>query len=267
MNLTVESLWRYPITGGPGIAVQHIEVTASGFEGDRTFLLAEKTEGGFRRLGSKQAPKLFGLQYKNEGRTVLLDGEEVELPYPNVDVAETSELKCDEFGDSTPVVRVGDHYDRLFCDYLDREVTLFRKAASWLLGQGIAPENRANAPLHILSNASVVDIANKSNTSPDARRYRPNIVMDGLNPHEELNLIGRTLRFVIGVIQVDRGTPRCPVPSYDPSTGENLKDISLKDMPKSANRAGKDVASAGVYAHPLNPPFHIGLGDVITIDS
>ncbi len=124
------------------------------------------------------------------------------------------------------------------------------------------PRQRANAAIHFISNESVRDIADASGSHPDARRYKPNIVLRGVEVHQELELIGRydTVHDKDSdpspesnpMFRIDRGTPRCPVPSLDPETGETLGDVKLSKMPKAENSDGKQVRSAGVYGHLAN---------------
>lgn len=270
---TVESLWRYPITGGPGISVEDIEVIAGGFVDDRTLILAEQSDVGLKRVGTKQAPQLLQMRYVEGGSAVQLGTKEIELPPWQLDTGETPEATCYEFGDDTPVLFVGREYDDAFSAYLDREVQLVRKSSRWQLGNHIAPRDRANASLHMIGVESVEAIATASGSAlpPDPRRAKANIVTSGMKPHAELELIGQGVRIgsiaASAWIQIDRGTARCPVPSLDPDTGENLGDMSLRAMPKSPNREGRSVASAGVYAHLINAHGYIAVGDEITLQS
>ncbi len=267
----VESLWRYPITGGPGISVEEIDVIAGGFVDDRTLILAEETDEGLRRIGTKQAPQLLQMRYNNYGSAVQLGAHEIELPAWQLDAEETPDTTCYEFGDYTPVLFVVQEYDDAFSTFLDREVRLVRKSSRWQLGDHIAPRDRANASLHVIGAESVEAIAEASGSTlgPDPRRAKANIVTRGLEAHAELGMIGESLWIGSVVtscwIQIVRGTARCPVPSLDPETGENLGDMSLRVMPKSPNREGKEAPSAGVYAHMINAHGHITVGDSISI--
>jgi uncharacterized protein YcbX len=146
---------------------------------------------------------------------------------------------------------------------------LLQKTADWQHGYGVNPANRAQATLHIIGAESVEQLAAQAEIEADVRRFRAGIVLRGLGAHAELGLIGKSIRIGDGenpsTIDVDRGTPRCPVPSFDPETGKDLKDLSLRSMPKALNRKGKEVASAGVYAHQVNKYAKINAGDIVSV--
>ena len=266
MSIEVESLWKYPITGGPGIFMESADLLAGGIRGDRSFIVAVQDGSELHRLGSKQAPELLGIEYDSSGDIVYLNGHPLPLPYDDKDISHEAADYCDEFGDATPVHFCGPDYDGAFSDYLDRPVFFLQKTPGWMRGLGIAPRLRANAPLHIIGRESVEVIAeNVGLETADVRRYKPNIVLKELYAHEELDMIGKIMKLGrVGssvVIQIDRGTPRCVVTSFDPETGENLHDISLRSMPKAENRDGKPVYSAGVYGHPVNVGEQLAVGD------
>lgn len=270
MSVEVESLWKYPVTGGPGIAIASAEVYAGGFLGDRTFIVAEQSaDDSLQRLGSKQAPELLGITYDADGQIAYLDGNPLHLPSIAFDLGRQTETHCNEFGDATPVWFTSPDHDAAFSDYLGKPVRLLQKTTAWLLGEGIPPYQRANAALHIISAESVAQIAEASGAEADVRRFKPDIVLSGLKAHEELDMIGKMIR-IGGIasgatLQIDRGTQRCTVPSLDPTTGENKRDISLRVMPKIDYPDGKPARSAGVYAHAVDAHDRISVGDTFRL--
>lgn len=266
MSVEVVGLWKYPVTGAPGVPMESAEFRGSGFKDDRTFIVAEDTPDGPIRLGSKEVPALMTARFDEAGQTIHLDNEAIDLPFNN-DPNAMPDTHCNEFGDHTPVWNTSPRLNRLFSDFLDRPVRLLQKTRGWQVGDYIPVEQRANAPLHLIAMESVSAIAGASGAwKADVRRFRPNIALAGFEgPHDELELIGKTI--VLGsiatqaAIRINRGTPRCKVISLDPETGENQSDITLRVMPKEENRTGKRVASAGVYGHlvgGLNARLFIG---------
>ncbi|HTE58140.1 MAG TPA: hypothetical protein VK694_05335 [Verrucomicrobiae bacterium] len=271
MSVEVESLWKYPVTGGPGIAIASTEVYPGGFLGDRAFIVAEQlADDSLQRLGSKQAPDLLGITYDTDGQTAYLDGNPLRLPSLDFDLGRPAQAHCNEFGDDTPVWFTSPDHDAAFSDYLGRPVHLLQKTTAWLLGEGIPPYQRANAALHIISAESVAQIAEDSGAeAADVRKFKPDIVLSGMRAHEELDMIGKMAR--IGSIasgatlQIDRGTRRCLVTALDPTSGENKGDISLRAMPKVDYPDGKPGRSAGVYAHTVDAHDRISVKDIFRL--
>ena len=272
MSIEVAGMWKYPVTGAPGVPIEAAEFRGGGFREDRVFLVAEETPDGLVRLGSKEAPDLMKTSFDETGNVMYLDSEEIVLPYNNYRTNADPDTYCDEFGDPTPVWQSGAYLDRVFSEFLDRPVRFLQKTRNWQIGDKIPNEQRAVAPLHIIAMESVAAIAGASGAwKADVRRFRPNIALEGFDgPHDELELIGKTI--VLGntatraLIHIERGTPRCKVTSFDPETGENQSDISLRVMPKEKNRTGKQVASAGVYGYEIgNMGARLSIGDRFTI--
>lgn len=253
----VEELWTYPITGGPGVQVEHAKILPSGIVGDRAFIVAEAVEGKaedrLRRVGSLQAPELSQLRYASNSLAEVAVGSTT-ITLPELDRFDESppDAICDEFGDHTPVRFAGSDYDEVFSGFLGRDVRLVYKTAAWVAGKVIPPEYRANAPLHIVSTATIAWLrAQNGSNAIDSRRLRPEIVLSGLEANEELRMLGQWISCVPFNVPIllNRATPRCRVPGRDPETGEDLGDVSLRNMEKGTNRKGQHVASAGVYGY------------------
>lgn len=266
-DVVIKELWKYPISGGPGIALQEAHVLPGGIENDRIFIVATDENGTFKRVGTKQAPELLTIQYDEQGCHVSLDGETLKLPYRQLHEIDSAEADCLEFGQLTPVAYTSPEHDEAFSEFLKRDVRLLRKTSSWLIGapHHPAPRLRSVAPLHLLSEASVEDVAQKAGVKSDARRYKAGILLTGLEAHQELQLLGKIFRFgdfaTRATVQIDRITQRCPVPGKDPDTGEHLGDITTAHMPQVTNEKGKEVGAVGVYGHLVDTYGVLRVGD------
>jgi uncharacterized protein YcbX len=105
-------------------------------------------------------------------------------------------------------------------------------------------------PLTIVSSASVRDLGSRGDRSDlDARRFRINLEIDGLEPYEEDTWDGRDVRIGEVTIRVGGQIPRCVITTLAPDTGE--KDFkTLNQIARYRLRIGpKGGLPFGMYAH------------------
>ena len=121
-------------------------------------------------------------------------------------------------------------------------------------------------PLSVLSQASVgvlVQLAGPG-AVPEGRRFRPNFLLSGCEPHDEDSWIGD----VIGIgeelqVRIVARDPRCAVTTLDPDTGE--RDVDTLRMILSY-RPSRVAAYFGVFGVVENPGT-VSLGDVASAPS
>lgn len=100
--------------------------------------------------------------------------------------------------------------------------------------------------ISLLNLASVRDLAERTGTTLDPRRFRANVLLDGLPPWAELDLLDR--EFTLGGVRL-RGryrTQRCAATEVDPDTGR--RDVPVLRMLKQTY--GHEVM--GCYAEVLS---------------
>ncbi len=116
------------------------------------------------------------------------------------------------------------------------------------------------AHLSIINLASVRALGAAAGNDVDWRRFRGNLYVDGLDPWEELALLGRRIRLGSALLEVFQPTDRCRATTIDPETAEsNLNVPALL-----ASRFGHMFC--GVYARVIEPG-RIVAGDRIELDS
>lgn len=116
------------------------------------------------------------------------------------------------------------------------------------------------AHLSIINLATVRALGDAAGRAVDSRRFRGNLYLDGLEPWEELSLLGRRIRLGSAVLEVFQPTDRCRATTIDPETAEsNLNVPALL-----ASRFGHMFC--GVYARVIEPG-RIAAGDRVELDS
>ena len=119
-------------------------------------------------------------------------------------------------------------------------------------------------PVSVLSQGSLLQLGNVSGgTEPfDGRRFRPNFLLEGCQPHEEDGWLGRAIqigdRLRLRLISPD---PRCAITTHDPDTGERDVDTLRLIM---SYRPNPIAAYFGVYAI-VERPGEAAVGDKVEV--
>lgn len=207
----VSALWRYPVKSMAGESVEALDIDARGVVGDRE--LAVITEAGAIASGksTRRFERVDGLIACAAARQ---SGGEVIVTLPDGSrhgAADAAALSA----------------------WLGRPL---RYAAEAEVSHFDA------AGLHIVSTATVAWLEQASGVACDARRLRPNLVVDaGPDPHVEERWIGGELSIGAARLRVIRGAERCVMTTFAqgtlPASPAVLRAI-----------AGREGTLLGVYA-------------------
>jgi uncharacterized protein len=226
----IRQLWRYPVKSFLGEELASVRLDARGVEGDRLFAARDangkfgsgKTTRRFQRIDG-----LFRFQALSGGggpEIVFPDGRRISAADPGVHAA--------------------------LSDELGQPVTLAREAAVSHFDEGA---------VHLVTTASLRWLGTLLGGTPDARRFRPNLVIDvpgegaveeawrgarvRIGPNVELRVCGTTERCVmVGFAQ----------PGVEPDARV------LRELAAHAD------ACFGVYADVVTPGT-ISVGDAVTL--
>jgi MOSC domain-containing protein len=219
--MRVDALWRYPVKSMLGERLHSARLEHRGVRGDRLFAIRD----GDGKLGSGKNSRRFrridGLRYV---RATLDERGEPRLTLPDGRIADLAALR--EFlGEPTITVQP------------EREIPHFD-----------------DQPLHVVSRQAIDELAAELNEiTVDERRFRPNIVIDGV----EDGWPGRRARIGPAVIEFVQPTERCVmVNAAEPGierSGAVLKTLTRKqDM------------QFGMYARVVEPG-DIAIEDTVTL--
>ena len=230
-----------------------IELTKSGVEGDHRFMLLEAD--GRRLSGAAKAPLL--------GIVADLDdhGTALGLRFPGghtIEAAATpagDPFEVELYGRRVHVREIPGPLARAFSDLVGRPMRLVRVQEPEHAG-GV---HRAS----VISLASVADLGRRAGTaeSPDSRRFRMLIELDGCEPYEEDSWSTRRVRAGAAVLKMAGSVPRCVLTNLDPDSGEC--DFPTLDVLAQYRRRGTELL-LGVYAD-VECPGTIRVGDVVEI--
>jgi ferredoxin-NADP reductase/uncharacterized protein YcbX len=103
------------------------------------------------------------------------------------------------------------------------------------------------AHLSVINLATVRAVAEAAGAPVDPRRFRGNIMLEGLDAWEELSLVGHRVRMGTAVVEFFQPTDRCRATTIDPTTG--VSDLNVPGMLAS----GFGHMFCGVYARVVSP--------------
>jgi hypothetical protein len=220
--IRVEKLFVYPVKSCGQVEVEVAEVSATGFELDRRWMVVG--EGG-RFLSQRHHPKLALVRVR-----ILDSGLSLEAPGMSVlDVALESRSQPTSrvvvWDDDCRAVDEGGDAARWFSEHLDHPARLVRLAGDDsrpLSASSAQPGDRVSFadgyPFLLVSKASLDELNRRLSLPVTMGRFRPNIVVAGCEPHAEDDW-GRVR---IGEVdfRVAKPCARCVVVTVDQSTGE-----------------------------------------------
>jgi hypothetical protein len=230
--ISVASLHVYPVKSCRGIERARIRVTAAGFEHDREWMVV--TPDG-RFLTQREEPRLALIE-------TAVDDARLRLAAPGGGVID---VPLDQGGAATEVVvwrdrcaafDQGDASARWLAELLGRSVRLVRfnphhqrRSDKAFTGETPAYSRFADAyALLTLSLASLADLNKRLPAPLPMNRFRPNLVLDGLEPYgedaiHELHAGRLALRIV-------KPCTRCTITTTDQRTGARDGEEPLRTL-------------------------------------
>ena len=250
MNAKVVELWRYPVKGLGGESMTQLEaIKGKGVRGDRRFALVHEDSA------YAEAP---GWQPKAEFLQLARDPGMAPLSAAWLEHADTLTL-TDGFGRGASVsgcTSEAGERERLeqFADRADGK----RRSGCRLVDEtGTAFSDTGMPYVSIISLATLRTLSATAGTALDARRFRGNLVVDGVEPWAEFDWIDRSLWVGSVLLRPVERIGRCSATSIDPDDGSFGPDVPrlLRD------RFGH--SDCGVYAE-IALSGRISIGNALT---
>jgi uncharacterized protein len=256
MPATVTSLARYPVKGLSPERVDFLHLEPGhGVEGDRAFALA-LPDTDFDEKSPRALPKT---------KFLMLARQEALARLSTRYDPKTRELSIVD-GTHTLIANTRtpdgvEKINRFFAQFLPesddaRTPRFVRGVEHRFTDVGVHSPSLMNS-ISILNLASLRDVEQKLGRSLDPRRFRMNILIDGLRPWEEMDWIDRDLTIGNLSFRGVRLTRRCPATEVNPDTA--IRDVEL---PKELLRTYGHVY-LGLYVTVQTGGF-LTIGDTLT---
>jgi len=250
----IVALYRYPVKGlTPERLESGVELTSGQpLPLDRVYAI-ENGPGGFDENAPRHLPKVAFLCLMRNERLAGLRTHFDEAGGRHVFTLTRNEKLLAEGALAEPQGRaaIESYFAREFASEL-------RGRPRLVTAPGHSFSDVREKCLHIVNLASVRALEITLGEKVNPLRFRPNVVIDGLDAHAELDLIGRTLAIGGARLNVFKRTERCAATNVDPTSARRRGDLPGH---LHATRGHRDF---GVYAT-VTRPGRIAPGDEITI--
>lgn len=278
---TLTQIWTYPIKSCAGVSQDSARMILTGLQFDRQWLIVD-TDGHFQT--QRQIPHLVWIEPQVRQETLVITAPAmptIELPFA------TSSCPAREvsiWGDRIDARDMGDVAAQWLNDYLDVPHRAFRLVQFdpniarlsdrfWCGEQPAAVQFADGFAVNILSEASLRDFNDRliegGGEPVDARRFRPNLVISGLETHEEDVL--HTIEFCADgqslLLELVKPCPRCQIPNINPITASVEPEISSVLTSYRQNPAMDQAVCFAMNAVVRSKePFTLHTGDTFVAD-
>ncbi|HEY1734470.1 MAG TPA: MOSC N-terminal beta barrel domain-containing protein [Acidimicrobiales bacterium] len=227
----VAVVWRYPVKSMAAEALEAVDVSWNGLQGDRrwAFIRDGSVRNGFpwHTIRQNAAMALYRPSFTEPARP---DASPVVVRTPSgadLDIADPA--LAAELGTGVRLIK----QDRGIFDSL---------------------------PLSLITVQTVAELSARVDAELEALRFRPNLVIDMAagSPFAEDGWVGCGLRIGAMRMRVDRRDQRCKIVNLDPHTLDANPDV-LRII------TGERDACAGVYRSTVQPG-RVAVGDAVVID-
>lgn len=238
----LSEIWIYPIKSLPGIRLKQAQVLPKGLEYDRRWMLVDE-QGRFLTQREHPEMALFKLLLEKNWLTInhFSSATTIKLDLAGAEQGVTTKVKI--WNDEVETVEPHQEFSRWFSDCMkmncrlvffpeknrrDVDPTYAKQKEQVGLADGF--------PFLIIGQASLDLLNSKLREKLPMRRFRPNFVFTGQQPHEE----DTWQNFTIGSLPFERKKPcgRCVLTTVDPDTAKKGKE-PLRTLATYRNQNGK----------------------------
>ena len=229
LPVTLRAMHLYPVKSCGGIAVDEALVIETGLEFDRAWMVVDEY-GEF--LSQRELPRLALVAPTLRTNDLVLRAPGMLALHLALDAVEAP-CRVRVWDDEVKAYDMGDVAAQWFGDFLGRKARLVRfdpeqkrlSEPRWSGGVEAQAAFADGFALLVVSTASLAELnrrlAERGQPPVGIERFRPNLVLDGLDAHGEDWIDTLTLDTDDGavVLKLTKPCARCPIPNVDPATG------------------------------------------------
>ncbi len=288
----LSEIWVYPVKSCAGISVRLSALTETGLEWDRSWMVVDAAG---HMVSQRDLPAMALIAPRLRAGDVVLRAPGMLALHLALDQAEAA-TRVEVWGHTMPAYDMGDLAAQWVTDFLGqtpagRALGPLRLARfdpehqrpsdpAWSQGHAGLNTFGDGYPLLIVGAASLQEFNRRAQAmgraAVEMQRFRPNLVIAGLEPHQEDRLKRLVLQTPQGRVEITPVKPcvRCTIPDIDPADGEVdsavnpvLQSYRADERMKGALTFGMNaVVSAGlVPAASDDPEPQLSVGMEITV--
>jgi hypothetical protein len=225
----IAALYVHPIKSCAGVPLHEALVVETGLDLDRAWMVVD---GHGEMLTQRELPRLALVQPQFRRGDVVLRAPGMLALHLAVDTVEQA-TRVRVWDDEVKAYDMGALAAQWFGDFLGRPARLVRfdpdqrrlADRTWTGGVEAETAFADGYPLLVASLASLADLnqrlARAGHAPVGSERFRPNLVLDGLEAYDEDHVDELAIRTDAGPVRLKLVKPcvRCTVPNVDPATG------------------------------------------------
>ena len=230
VTATISRLFVYPVKSCAGVEVREAVLTETGLDLDRAWMVVDEA-GEF--VTQRELPRMALVKPQLKHLDVVLRAPGMLALHLSIDTVEEP-VRVRVWNDEVAAYDMGDVAAQWFTDFLGRKLRLVRfdpehKRASsrkWTGGAEALNQFSDGYPLLVVGDGSLAQLNEKLGAAGHApvgiERFRPNIVLAGLQPHDEdrVDLLRIAADEEVQLRPV-KPCARCPIPNIDPATAQS----------------------------------------------
>ncbi|WP_028605951.1 MOSC domain-containing protein [Ottowia thiooxydans] len=226
----IARLFVHPVKSCAGVEVREAVLTETGLDLDRAWMVVDSS-GTF--ITQRDLPRMVLIRPQIKTFEVILRAPGMLALHVGIDQVDSPAV-VRVWKDEVPAWDMGDVAAQWFSDFLGQPGLRFvrfdpevQRLASkqWTGEVDAAIEFADGFPLLVASEASLEGLNTRlhaaGHEAVGMERFRPNIVLAGVEDHDEDRLEELTISTEEGLVRVQpvKPCPRCPIPNVDPGTG------------------------------------------------
>ncbi len=226
----IERLFIYPVKSCGGIELREAELTETGLDLDRAWMVVD-AQG--ECVTQRELPRMALIQPQLKFSEVILRAPGMLALHLAVATVEEP-VRVKLWGEEVAAYDMGGVAAQWFTDFLGQPLRLVRfdpeqqrlSDPQWTGGVEAANQFNDGYPLLVTSTASLdllnQKLAARGHAPVGMERFRPNIVISGVEAHDEDRMAGLRIAVDGGSVDLRPVKPcaRCPIPNVDPATAE-----------------------------------------------
>ncbi|MDB5857410.1 MAG: hypothetical protein JWQ76_1099 [Ramlibacter sp.] len=228
----IARLFVYPVKSCAGVELREALLTETGLDLDRAWMVVD---AGGQFVTQRELPRMALVKPQLKVHEVVLRAPGMLALHLSIDVVEEP-LQVKVWDDSVPAFDMGAIASQWFSDFLGQpglRLVRFdpeyerRSNPRWTGDAQALNQFSDGYPLLVLGTASLDTLNARLQAAGHAavgiERFRPNIVLDGIEAHDEDRLALLQVTTPEGTVQLRPVKPcgRCPIPNIDPATAES----------------------------------------------
>jgi uncharacterized protein YcbX len=227
--VTLESVHVYPVKSCAGTTPGEALLTETGFDLDRAWMV---TDGDFEFVTQRELPRLALVRPTLKSEELILRAPGMLALHVALDRVEEG-CRARVWNDRVAAYDMGALCAQWFSDFLGRPLRLVRfdpeherlADRAWTGAIAAPTALQDGYPLLVACVASLDEVNRRLGGAGEApvtmARFRPNLVLGGLEAHGEDHLDEVVFKTADGPVRLKLVKPcgRCPIPDVDPATG------------------------------------------------